>query len=233
MAMNEHAAIKDPVMMKKSLLVLALVLAGFVFHGVLHFQPATVALFGAGLLLLLSKTHEPHHVLAEIEWPTIFFFLGLFIIVGGVVKVGLIKQMSLAVLDLTQGNLSCHVDGRHVVLGNRIGRGRQHSLCGHDEPVDHRHGTASVAGTVGSTAAAAPRSHAALVVAGPRRMSRRERHRRRSFRQRDCDRDVGKSREKDFISQIHGVRNACNDSDRLAFIGVCMDTVLPFIRQGC
>jgi Na+/H+ antiporter NhaD/arsenite permease-like protein len=105
MRMSERDAIKDPVMLKKSLFVLGLVLTGFVFHGMLHFQPATVALFGAGILLLLSKTHEPHHILAEVEWPTIFFFIGLFIIVGGVVKVGLIKWMSVQVLDLTKGNL--------------------------------------------------------------------------------------------------------------------------------
>jgi Na+/H+ antiporter NhaD/arsenite permease-like protein len=105
MAMDEREAIKDPVMLKKSLFVLAMVLVGFVFHGMLHFQPATVALFGAGILLLLSNTHEPHHILAEVEWPTIFFFIGLFIIVGGVIKVGLIKWMSVQVLDLTKGNL--------------------------------------------------------------------------------------------------------------------------------
>lgn len=105
MNMNERDAIKDPVMLTKSLVVLGIVLIGFIFHGMLHFQPATVALFGAGLLLLLSKTHEPHHILAEVEWPTIFFFMGLFIIVGGVVKVGLIKWMSLQILDLTQGNM--------------------------------------------------------------------------------------------------------------------------------
>ncbi|MBI5180442.1 MAG: ArsB/NhaD family transporter, partial [Nitrospirae bacterium] len=105
MAMNENEAIKDPAMLKKSLFVLGIVLTGFVFHGALHFQPATVALFGAGLLLLLSKTSEPHHILADVEWPTIFFFMGLFIIVGGVVKVGLIKWMSLQVLALTEGNL--------------------------------------------------------------------------------------------------------------------------------
>ena len=103
--MDERHAIKDPVMLKKSLFVLALVLTGFVFHGVLHYQPATIALFGAGLLLLLSGTHEPHNILAEIEWPTIFFFMGLFIIVGGVVKVGLIKWLSVKVIALTQGNL--------------------------------------------------------------------------------------------------------------------------------
>jgi Na+/H+ antiporter NhaD/arsenite permease-like protein len=105
MAMDERESIKDPVMLKKSLFVLAVVLAGFVFHGLLHFQPATIALFGAGLLLLLSNTHEPHHILAEVEWPTIFFFIGLFIIVGGVVKVGLIKWMSVQVLNITQGNM--------------------------------------------------------------------------------------------------------------------------------
>jgi Na+/H+ antiporter NhaD/arsenite permease-like protein len=105
MEMDERSAIKDPAMLKKSLFVLALVLTGFVFHGALHYEPATIALFGAGILLLLSGTHEPHHLLAEVEWPTIFFFMGLFIIVGGVVKVGLIKWMSLQVLAITEGNL--------------------------------------------------------------------------------------------------------------------------------
>ena len=105
MQMDERQAIKDPVMLTKSLIVLGVVLTGFVFHGVLHLQPATVALFGAALLLLLSAKHDLHHVFADVEWPTIFFFIGLFIIVGGVVKVGLIKVMSQQVLALTQGNL--------------------------------------------------------------------------------------------------------------------------------
>lgn len=105
MQMDEREAIKDPVMLKKSLVVLVVVFAGFVFHGALNFQPATIALFGAGLLLLLSKNHDLSHILAEIEWPTIFFFIGLFIIVGGVVKVGMIKWMSIQVINLTQGNL--------------------------------------------------------------------------------------------------------------------------------
>ena len=105
LAMDEKEAITDLPLLKKSLLVLTLVLIGFVFHGPLHYEPATVALFGAGLLLLLSGTKEPHRVLAEIEWPTLFFFIGLFIIIGGVVKVGLIEWMSTQMLALTQGNL--------------------------------------------------------------------------------------------------------------------------------
>lgn len=105
MKMDEREAIKDPVMLTKSLVVLGIVLVGFILHGMLHYEPATVALFGAGLLLLLSGTHEPHHVLAEIEWPVIFFFIGLFIMVGGLVKVGAIGLMSQKMLALTQGNL--------------------------------------------------------------------------------------------------------------------------------
>jgi Na+/H+ antiporter NhaD/arsenite permease-like protein len=105
MAMNENEAIKDPALLKKSLAVLAVTITGFIFHGMLHFEPATIALFGAGLLLLVSGTKEPHHILAEAEWTTIFFFMGLFIIIGGVVNVGLIKWMSIKVLEITQGNL--------------------------------------------------------------------------------------------------------------------------------
>lgn len=105
MSMQENEAIKDPAMLKKSLFVLGLVLVGFTLHGVFHYEPATVALFGAGLLLLLSKTSEPHRVLAEVEWPVIFFFIGLFVMVGGLVKVGAIKMMSVEVLNLTEGNM--------------------------------------------------------------------------------------------------------------------------------
>jgi Na+/H+ antiporter NhaD/arsenite permease-like protein len=105
MTMNENEAIKDPVLLKKSLCVLALTMAGFVFHGMLHLEPATIALTGAGLLLLISGIKEPHHILAEAEWATLFFFIGLFIIIGGVIKVGLIKWLSIQVLAITQGNM--------------------------------------------------------------------------------------------------------------------------------
>jgi Na+/H+ antiporter NhaD/arsenite permease-like protein len=103
--MNERAAIKDSILLKKALSVLVLVLIGFTLHSTLHLEPATIALFGAGLLLLLSKTQDPHHLLAEVEWPTIFFFIGLFVMVGAVVKVGLISWLSSQMLRLTQGNL--------------------------------------------------------------------------------------------------------------------------------
>jgi Na+/H+ antiporter NhaD/arsenite permease-like protein len=104
MSMDEKEAIKDPVLLKKSLTVLAVTMAGFVFHGALQLQPATIALFGAGLLLLVSGAEDPHQILADVEWSTIFFFIGLFIIIGGIANVGLIRWMSMKVLDMTQGN---------------------------------------------------------------------------------------------------------------------------------
>lgn len=105
MAMDEREAIKDPLLLKKSIIVLSVTMTGFVLHGMLHLQPATIALFGAGLLLLVSGIEEPHHILAEAEWSTLFFFIGLFIIIGGVVKVGLITWMSIKALEITEGNL--------------------------------------------------------------------------------------------------------------------------------
>ena len=105
MAMDEREALKDPVLLNKSLVVLVVTIGGFVFHGFLHLEPATIALFGAGLLLLVSGIKDPQHVLAEAEWSSLFFFIGLFIIIGAVVKVGLIKWMAIQVLALTHGNL--------------------------------------------------------------------------------------------------------------------------------
>ena len=105
MAMDEREAIKDKALAIKSVLVLALVLLGFIVQGRLGYEPATVALFGAGLLLLITGKRDMHKLLSGIEWPTIFFFIGLFIIVGGVVKVGFIKWLSSEMLHATGANM--------------------------------------------------------------------------------------------------------------------------------
>jgi Na+/H+ antiporter NhaD/arsenite permease-like protein len=100
---NEYELIKDYSLLIKSLSVLGIVILGFVFHGKFHYEPATIAISGAAILLILSK-EDPHHVLRELEWPTIFFFIGLFIIVGSVVKVGLISKLSEGMISLTKPN---------------------------------------------------------------------------------------------------------------------------------
>jgi len=104
MEMKESEAITDPTLTRKSLIVLTLTVLGFLFHSQLGFEPATIALSGAGILLLVAGK-EPNEILEKIEWTTLFFFMGLFIMVGGVVKVGLIKILAEQALDLTQGNM--------------------------------------------------------------------------------------------------------------------------------
>lgn len=105
MRLDEIGVIKEPVTIIKCLVVLAIVIGGFVFHGSIHLQPATIALFGAGVLLLILKVEELHTILAEVEWTSIFFFIGLFIIVGAVVKVGFIQIMAAMVVKATGNHM--------------------------------------------------------------------------------------------------------------------------------
>ncbi len=105
MQMDEKRQIKEPKVIWASLAVLAVVIAAFVVHGKLHLQPATIAIGGAALLMLVLAIEEPHAILAECEWTSIFFFIGLFIIVGAVVKVGFVKMLALAVVGATGDNM--------------------------------------------------------------------------------------------------------------------------------
>jgi Na+/H+ antiporter NhaD/arsenite permease-like protein len=105
MQLDETGVIKEPVTIIKCLIVLGAVIGGFIFHDKIHLQPATIALFGAGVLLLILKTQELHPILADVEWTSIFFFIGLFIIVGAVVKVGFIQIMATMVVKATGDNM--------------------------------------------------------------------------------------------------------------------------------
>ncbi len=98
--MDETKVIKDPVLLKRSLIVLGLTIVGFLLHGWLHLQPATVALAGGGALLIWSGT-DIEKRLSEIEWTTLFFFMGLFVLVGGLEKTGVLEFLASRVLDMT------------------------------------------------------------------------------------------------------------------------------------
>ena len=101
--MDEYGAIKDHKLLIKSLTVLFLTIVGFLMHGALGLESATVALTGATILLLVSGI-KPEKILEEVEWKTIFFFGGLFIMVGGIEEVGIIKLIAQGVIDLTNGD---------------------------------------------------------------------------------------------------------------------------------
>jgi Na+/H+ antiporter NhaD/arsenite permease-like protein len=103
-ALDVSALITDNKLLLKSLIVLLCVLIGFLFHGSLHLEPATIAMTGATVLMLWGR-NEPHDIFKDIEWTTLFFFIGLFIAVEAVVEVGIIAKAGEAALRLTGGNL--------------------------------------------------------------------------------------------------------------------------------
>ena len=105
-------AIKDWPLLVKSLFVLTLVMLGFIFGHDYGYQPATIAMFGAALLLTLyslpfahdKQSKKVHNSLCEIEWITIFFFIGLFILVYGIESTGLLERLAHYVIDMTGGD---------------------------------------------------------------------------------------------------------------------------------
>ena len=105
MKMNESDELKDIPLLKKCLVVLGLTILGFVIHQYVHLESSVIALSGASLLLLLSSRYDPEHALHAVEWPVIFFFVGLFVVVGGLEKVGVIEAIARFSLDITHGQL--------------------------------------------------------------------------------------------------------------------------------
>ena len=111
---REKDAITDVALLKQSLTVLSLVVVGFIFAHPLHLEPATIAMFGAGVLLLVTnmgrdaeeQTEDVHHSFGEVEWVTIFFFVGLFIVVSGIEHAGLLEILANWVISVTEGDMT-------------------------------------------------------------------------------------------------------------------------------
>ncbi|MDC8980714.1 ArsB/NhaD family transporter [Mycobacterium marinum] len=103
MSLNEREAISDRKLLIKCGVVLLAVFAAFVGHPVLHIQPSVVALLGAGVLIIISGLAGRDY-LASVEWETLLFFAGLFIMVGALVKTGVVDKLARASIELTGGN---------------------------------------------------------------------------------------------------------------------------------
>jgi Na+/H+ antiporter NhaD/arsenite permease-like protein len=97
--LNARGAIRDWVLLRKSLIVLSLVILGFFVHGALHLEAATIALFGAAALMLYARS-DVHEVLREVEWPTLLFFVGLFVLVGGLEVTGFIGRIAELLIEV-------------------------------------------------------------------------------------------------------------------------------------
>ncbi|MGW5688361.1 ArsB/NhaD family transporter [Nonomuraea sp. NPDC003754] len=101
MSLNERAAIRDRRLLWQSLAVLAVVMAVFVLH---LYEPSVVAVLGAGVLVAATKV-TTSEALDEVEWPTLVFFAGLFVMVGALVHTGVVAQISRLAVEATQGQL--------------------------------------------------------------------------------------------------------------------------------
>lgn len=109
MRLNEKSQIADKALLKKCLAVIAITISLFVLHGALGLETATAALTGAGLLLLITYTRNEAmiaKVLSKVEWLAIFFFAGLFVLVGALVETGVIKMLAAEAIKLTNGNVN-------------------------------------------------------------------------------------------------------------------------------
>ena len=98
---DNSKTITDYNLMIRSMIVLSLVILGFILHDVIHIETCIVAMLGASVLLLFEK---PTQILQDVEWNTIFFFIGLFIIIGGLEASGGIKLMAEWILNVTEGS---------------------------------------------------------------------------------------------------------------------------------
>lgn len=103
---NEKEEIKDKNLLKKCLVIIALTIGGFFVHQFIHIETATIALVGAFFLLLITGDKYLDRALEKVEWTTIFFFIGLFVIVGGLVETGLIAALAEKALSWTGGDLN-------------------------------------------------------------------------------------------------------------------------------
>ncbi len=112
MAFDERKAILDYKLLKQSLAVVGLVIFGFIVSHALGLPPATIAMFGAALLLLLysydkegeERTQDIHRVYGEVEWITIMFFVGLFIMVTAINKAGALDILAAWIVEVTHGD---------------------------------------------------------------------------------------------------------------------------------
>jgi len=117
MRIDERRAIRDPALLRRSLVVLTLVIVGFVLHSAIGVEPSLVALLGAGLLVLVSRT-APGDYLGEVEWPTLVFFMGLFVMVGALVNVGVIGALGEVAIEAVGDNFLLAATG--LLFGSAV-----------------------------------------------------------------------------------------------------------------
>lgn len=101
---TEPAVIRDPWLLRRGLIVAGLTMVGFLLHSALGLEAATVALLGATLFMLVGRL-DPHEAFRDVEWSTLFFFVGLFVLVEAVVQVGIVGGIADALIEAAGGDV--------------------------------------------------------------------------------------------------------------------------------
>ncbi len=104
MSLEEKEAIRNPRLLIECGVVLVAVFAAFIGHSALHMEPSIVALLGAGVLVVVSRLEHTEY-LSSVEWETLLFFAGLFVMVGALVKTGVMKKLAHLAITATGGNV--------------------------------------------------------------------------------------------------------------------------------
>ena len=104
MELDENRAIKDKSLLIKSVVMIGLVVIGFMFHSSLGMESCTIALLAAVIMMIVGK-QDVEDVIMGVEWSTILFFIGLFVVVGGMEENGVIDQLATLLIGMTGGNL--------------------------------------------------------------------------------------------------------------------------------
>jgi Na+/H+ antiporter NhaD/arsenite permease-like protein len=116
MELDARRSIEDPDELRRTLPIMVLTIVVFFVHKPLHLEPATVALAGATIMLLVSR-QSLEKALAGIEWPTLFFFIGLFVMVGALEEQGAIQKIADGIADVTAGDRTAELFGILWVSG--------------------------------------------------------------------------------------------------------------------
>lgn len=104
MELDENRAIKDKSLLIKSVVMIGLVVIGFMFHSSLGMESCTIALLATVIMMIVGK-QDVEDVIMGVEWSTILFFIGLFVVVGGMEETGVIDQLATLLIGMTGGNM--------------------------------------------------------------------------------------------------------------------------------
>ena len=130
--LDENKAIEDQALLIKSLIMICLVVIGFIFHSQIGIESSTVALSAAAIIMVIGRQNIDYAI-GEVEWPTILFFVALFIVVGGLDETGVIGTACQSCTEYYRRTPCGHYDGSAVGFSSAFIGSGQYSVRGYSD----------------------------------------------------------------------------------------------------